>query len=375
MPTESFRAKQSGAPSESGNDIFARAWQQFESQFPTEDDCWRELYRRLEGNGQVKCCHCGGKDLDENSKARVRRCRKCNKKTWLTAGTFFNRMRFARPWLAAIWLMEQGLVISSLKLHKLVGIAQSSALHILKKLAIVIESHFEDDAASMSSGLFCRVFCKRSRLTPAREHPVKEQEEMEKNWQMNADLILETRRTNLFTSIPGQRTDMDVDSLIGAHTRVSMIENNLAGQEKEIYDVLSEEPILFDDLCKATGMSVSDISATLTLLEIAGATERLPGDRYVRFISNKSVSKPFAGSRLQSKMAVSDFINFVCAGFHGISRKYVQLYLALYWCHMARTRWCNGSLLQACLQFGRISHDQILAYVSPLIVKSSLEQT
>lgn len=369
----SFPKKKPIPSSKSAEDICTRAWRQFESQFPSEEDCWRELYRRLEANGQVTCGHCGGIDLDEDPQARVRKCRGCNKKTWLTAGTFFNRMRKARPWLAAIWLTEQGVVISSLKLHTLVGIAQSSALYILRKIAMVIQSHFGDDVANMPSGHFRGVFCKRSRLTPAREHPVKEQEEMERDGDTSVDLLLQAGGANLFTSESGETLRQDTASVHGPGAKEISSESRLEGREKEIYDLLSKEPVSFDSLCNLTEMSISEISSTLTMLEITGVAERLPGDRYVRKIFVKNSSKSLCEDTVQITKLVSDFINFVRSRFHGISRKYLQLYLAVHWCYMARSRWCKGSLLQACLDFGYISHDQSLAYVSPLIVKISPE--
>lgn len=374
MTIKAFTESQSG-PYDRAKDICAHAWQQFEAQFPTEEHCWRELCRRLETSGLSKCCYCGSKRLDENYEARVRRCRSCNKNTWLTAGTFFNRMRLARPWLAAIWLLEQGVVISSLHLHELVGIAQSSALHILKKVAMAIESHFGDDSANIPSGLFCRVFCKRSRLTPAMQHPVKEQEEMERNESTSADLVLQVNRTNVFASSSGQQLDSNTESIIETDTAKFTTENKLAAPEKTIYDLLSKEPMSFDTLCKITELSVSEISAALTMLEIVGAAKRLPGDQYVRCTSKESVRKTPGVCSFQNSEDVSDIINFIRSRFHGISRKYLQLYLALYWCHIARDRWCSGSLLQACLKFGRISREQCLAYVSPLIVKSWTKST
>lgn len=374
MPTSEFSTKQPEPYDENGEDICAHAWQQFESRFPTENDCWGELCARLEANGQAKCSYCGSKDLDKFSQARVRKCKTCNKKTWLTAGTFFNRIRLARPWLAAIWLMEHGVVISSLKLRALVGIAQSSALHILKKVATVIQSHFGENAADFQSADFHAVFCKRSRLTPAREHPVKEQEAMENYLQTNLHSHLEVDRTNPIKSEPGQTTLPDIEFLIEPLTEETTIENLLKGREKEVYRHLSKEPILFDALCGLTKMSVSELSSTLTMLELAGAIERLPGDQYVRYICKQIGKKYFGGTTSQSAKAVSDFINFVRARFHGISRKYLQLYLALHWCSVARTQWCNSSLLKACLEFGPISYNQILSYVSPLIVQGSPQE-
>lgn len=56
----------------------------------------------------------------------------------------------------------------------------------------------------------------------------------------------------------------------------------LYGRERELYDLLSAEPVHFDVLCERSGMSAPELSATLTMLELAGVVERHPGDWYSR---------------------------------------------------------------------------------------------
>ncbi|MCW5822023.1 MAG: DNA-processing protein DprA [Cyanobacteria bacterium TGS_CYA1] len=52
----------------------------------------------------------------------------------------------------------------------------------------------------------------------------------------------------------------------------------LFGREKDVYELLSREPIHFDVLAQQTGMGGGELSATLTMLEIAGLVNRHPGD-------------------------------------------------------------------------------------------------
>ncbi|HEY9793371.1 MAG TPA: DNA-processing protein DprA [Candidatus Obscuribacterales bacterium] len=56
----------------------------------------------------------------------------------------------------------------------------------------------------------------------------------------------------------------------------------LYGREKEIYDLLSTEPMHFDVLCEKANMKAGELSSTLTMLELAGLLERHPGDWYSR---------------------------------------------------------------------------------------------
>lgn len=65
----------------------------------------------------------------------------------------------------------------------------------------------------------------------------------------------------------------------------------LYGREKEVYDMLGEEPVHFDLLCERTGMPAGEMSATLTMLELAGIAVRHPGDWYSR-VSPTNPARP-----------------------------------------------------------------------------------
>ena len=57
---------------------------------------------------------------------------------------------------------------------------------------------------------------------------------------------------------------------------------SLQGRELEIYELMSAEPVHFDYLIEKTGMNTGELSAILTMLELAGVVSRLPGDWYAR---------------------------------------------------------------------------------------------
>jgi DNA processing protein len=56
----------------------------------------------------------------------------------------------------------------------------------------------------------------------------------------------------------------------------------LYGREKEVFDRLANEPTHFEQLTEALEISVGELSSALTMLELAGLIERLPGDFYQR---------------------------------------------------------------------------------------------
>jgi predicted Rossmann fold nucleotide-binding protein DprA/Smf involved in DNA uptake len=56
----------------------------------------------------------------------------------------------------------------------------------------------------------------------------------------------------------------------------------LYGREREVFEMLSPEPTHFDYLCEKSGIATAELSATLTMLELAGIVTRHPGDWYSR---------------------------------------------------------------------------------------------
>lgn len=63
----------------------------------------------------------------------------------------------------------------------------------------------------------------------------------------------------------------------------------LYGREREVFESVSNEPVHFDYLCEKLGMQAGELSATLTMLELAGVIERLPGDWYSRLSATTTV--------------------------------------------------------------------------------------
>ncbi len=58
----------------------------------------------------------------------------------------------------------------------------------------------------------------------------------------------------------------------------------LYGKEREVYDLVSNEPVHFDVLCERSGIDPPELSAALTMLELAGVIIRHPGDWYSKQI-------------------------------------------------------------------------------------------
>ena len=225
---------------------------------------------------------------------------------------------------------------------------QSSALILFKRIAIVVEDQMPDQATVVLSSAFLSVFGKRSRLTPANAHPRSEQEEFEK--ELDAQ--------------------MEDDESVGKANPA----DGISEQERQVYDLLSQSPMSFDALCARTGLSAGDLAASLTMLELNELAKRERGDQYVRLAprpTSESHSQ-WAGkgdSTNPTTMLISAFLKLASSHWRGISRRFLQKYLALFWCHIDRLRWQEGSLLDACLHFGKIRRDRLVNCVTPLLVK------
>ncbi len=62
-------------------------------------------------------------------------------------------------------------------------------------------------------------------------------------------------------------------------------------------------------------------------------------------------------------------LSFLRQFFHGVSRKYLQLYVVAFCCHRANSRWEKNSILSACLKHAPISDTQLLEFSSPMFLK------
>jgi len=313
-------------------------WQEFNRLFPSEDACVEHLRRLL--RVRSKCSTCANKLARTAYGARSFKCQFCFKKCWLTAGTFFHRVRQVRPWLAAIFLFERGISFNAVQFQRLLGIAHSTASTILKKITVAAHSAMQENATEeVPSSVFRPVFTKRSRETPARELPVAEQEAIDRSAGVT---VSQMQLSQLSTQDP---------------------------VEKAIYECLSFEPLPYDAICEKAGASVGQVSAALTFMELSGLVTRLHGDRYVW---SAPVSAFTADKQLldePQKKVVDRILEYMRSKFGGISRKYLQNYISMHWCQIDRKRKSKRSVLDLCLGHKSVSYKEIREYVSPPLVQ------
>ena len=331
------------------DEVVRALWAEFEAEFPSEDDCFDALLEMVRSEGRYKCSYCSSFAVEKIEGGRTIKCNDCRKETWLTAGTFFQNIRRPRAWLGAIWFMGHGISISALRFKELVkDIAVSSTLDIFHKLRMVILANMDDQLLQRASAVFRDAIRKRSRLTPARQRPFSEQYELEKEQLAWA---------------PAPTSSQENVELPAA---------DLAGLEKQIYELLADGPIHTDELCNRAHATIREISSALVMLESEELVKKIYGNRYVR----RKAEESSHATRLRSMnpldaadKATGTIIGYILINFHGISRKYLQLYLAEHWCCLDRLRWGFSSLLSACQVSDQITEDDIKKYESPLTVR------
>lgn len=317
-------------------------FEEFEERFPSEDDCVEGLYSCLI-DGDAVCRHCDSSATSRAPGSRVIDCLCCGKRTWFTAGTFFERIRSVRPWLLAMWILERGGALSAAVLKRLSGMAYSSAYVLLKKLSMVASSSMAGKSIFVSSSRFRAVFARRSRETPARRHPIAEQEEIEGR----------------------QEQDVSQEEERSPDSRVSVI----FGNEMMICGLLKGGPMNFDSLAMKSGLDAGKLSASLAMLELDGVVRRISGDVFEYVPAPQDFGRSGESSTVEFERLMDRFDSFIRDIYKGISRKYLQGYLGLFWLWTDRKFWRPGALLDHCRRYGVISARAIREYVTPLVVE------
>ena len=300
--------------------------------------------------GFIACAYCNHHQVVTGELQRMYLCAKCRKEIWVTAGTFFDHVRKFRPYLAAIYLYEHGVILSASDQSKLLCISQSTADKITKKLAILVTESMQYSKVQVSSDQLTTLVSRRSTETPARQTPIAEEEELQKRLALN-----KPKRNTQQSKSPA-----------------------MSRAESALFDLLSDEPESFQTLIELSKLTCSELSASITLLELRGLAKYLPGDRFIR--TNEPLQKAQAvinsiKKNCKHKKLINRFIRFVKERFQGVSRKYLQLYAAIFHVHEDRKRWGSESILRLCARSRHISTHEIKQFITPPMVKFARKAT
>lgn len=327
---------------------------EFDSLFPTAEACLNELVRRRAARFR-RCKRCRGKYVRLKG-GRVLKCRSCGQSVRIFVNTVFERMRRPRAWLAALWLLERRVIFSANAFHKHLGIAFSTALFIIKVLSHVSLKFMAPDS-SVASSEFAGIVCKRSKETEARKPPRSEEDSLVKP--VAAGSI---SPANQQISISSANDEL-------ASLTLEFEDPKFAEIEKVIYEFLSEtQKHTVDEIRFGTGIPYADFSPTLGMLLIKGLIKDEFG-RYYRLPANRKRAVRSA----EHATVINTFMQTVKAVFQGVSRKYLQNYLALLsWCFEPRADRKKNRLIAACFDTAPISCKEIMNYVSPAVVRIPL---
>lgn len=347
-------------------------WQNFVTLYPDNESCWKELHNMQLGAGTLACINCFAKDSVRKDGERTAKCNGCGKTLWITAGTFFHRVRNLHAVFGAIWLIQNGQVVSSLYLSKLAATAQSTALNTLKSIYFVIDQSLTGTIENIGSLHFMGMFFKRSKQTPKKEHPLNEESSYDEK--SDPDFI-------------DQVTDFENDSLTA---KPSMSE-----QEERIYNVLMFGHNSADIIQNLTKISMSELLICLSMLEMRGIIKTVAGGKFA-IANNNADATPANNKRKKSRRSTSSCSLSFCCGenrksagikllrvektvgrvfahvcqmIHGLSRKYLQLYLALFSFTYTLQGEARPSLFAICLGSAYVKRETLDNYVTPLNVR------
>jgi hypothetical protein len=317
----------------------------FEERFPTKADKEESIYKSLTRNGFW--CACGTLITDREYGKRNVKCSACGRKSSITANTFYHGVRRLSAYCNGQFLMGEGITISANDFAKRNGISSSQGNNILHAVSSEIVREMED-AAEILTAVLLEPVGKRSRETPAGEHPKKEQEELEKKVAKGGSKRAEKNPREFPARLPSGEKD------------------------RRILQLLQKKPLTTDELVTLAKMALSELLSILTMLELAGFIRTLPGNRYEVIQETKTAqSVPVVGNTMEKLL--KGFIRFVKLTFHTISRKYLQRYLARYWCFIDRKKWSFETLLEMCARAPYQSSAQLVSYVTPLKAKAVFE--
>ncbi len=329
---------------------FVLMFPEFNKRFPDEMSVVDYLFEK--GWNQNKpCSSCGNTDLKATDSFRTRKCSSCGSENWIFAGTFLERIRRIRAWFAGLWFLQMGIRFSCSEFAEYLEVTSDTAERIAKTIALNLLELMEI-LPTVPSSEFTEIFARRSTETPARQHPRAEQTTME-----------ESNAAQKNTDKEDASAKPECDEL--EDVALSDMEKSLLNQ------LMTVELSTLDELVDATMLDFSDLLFLLTSLEMKGIIQSLAGHQFR--LSKKNKNSSSINLPESSKKVVIDFIENIKRIAQTISRKYLQLHLALYWSTIQKDIWEKHDLIFKILDKESASRQELRNYVSPINVRIPLD--
>ncbi len=311
---------------------------------PNNQQAASQIFQKRLSLGHFKC-KCRSAQFILSADGRQAQCNICKMIVMTTKDTVMEYSTQLLAWIAAIRLMEQGLAISAHRLSRMFLITPSCADSIIKKILIVIASEMPEEALLVSAQRFKKIISRRSANTPASMHAYEEQTLIE-------------REHELVQPDSAQHIDSEL--------------SELSEKQKNILEHLSKTPVSVDALYQKLSMPFGEFYSNLTMLELGNFAKQKDDGKIVRIdeSAQSSLKENLHGASEETiQNQIEQIVEFAHGIFHSVSRKYLQLFIAAYWCHTDRKKWCKDALFTACLKHPPISPAQMAAYSSPPLIK------
>lgn len=319
---------------------------EFKTRFQDETSCWQYLLDSLLLLGMIVCGRCKGQSFTLHCESKKGICNFCGQARSITAGTFFHKVKKLPEWMLAIWLIENGAVISANAFAGLFGLAQSSCWHIFQSVYAACDINNLNRDPLLSSNHFRAIFLRRSLETPRAEHPICEEK------------VLQEERSNAQSKRTKTKRDEDLGEVNSSvfqsqeeELQMPTAEQyELTDDSKTVFNALKGEALSVDELCKKTDLPAAEVLTIVSILEMREIIKSLAGFKFkvnlVPVRKSPSLSKPEYTSRIpmclnlfckacnEQKLSdaieesITDFQMRICQISHGISRKYLRRYLA-----------------------------------------------
>lgn len=309
------------------------------------------------------CGRCKSTSVKLSENHRILKCFTCKDKVSLTADTYFRGIKSPKAWNMIIEFLHMGIVMNSKEFSKLAEIEESSAWTIQLKIATTLSCLVDQESDKISSLSFKEAITKRSLKSTPDQLPSEELEDFAKSIEVEL----------------GPEVD---DNCEPEETKKSPIDFNtdvnLSDTEKQVLALLEKEPKSIDQLCEKSDLSVSVLSAALTILEINGLISNIMNFRFYlkeetpdrpQFKNKKNSAQTLPIEDADESYAISRCVGeFLKKKFYGISRKYLQLYLVLYE-FIEVNAILERTQLSSIFKMSRATNlEQLRAYESPVII-------
>lgn len=340
-----YLTKSTAGPSYSDNFI-----DRFRDEHPTDLDCTEALVKLIEPEAGFNCRCCSRQLRERRYGDKMVRC-KCGTRNFLLADSMFKNIRRPDAWWGYFCSLKDRWHVSSAKFAETFETSSSTSHGIFRTFMTVVRSE-QCTGKLVSSAEFISLFIKRSYETEARMHPSSEETSL--NNQEFTDIARNPSPNELQPPTP---PDLNQD-------------------EKVVYNLLSLQPIQSSEIYTKAQMPAHQVSIALTLLELKGCIRPMPGDLWSRVGQQPAPTRELKKhSKFTLSTVVFDAFNdFIRDIHHGMSRKYSQNYLALFWYHVARSRWTIGALRRACRASPPISQKETFGDITPQQVRVSIRE-